>query len=367
MARGDVVVAGGDVGDERAEDVERGLVALDRLLLHVHGDLVHRDVPGTFDHHLAAALPGPAGQLAEGLQLGELRGVGGVGDRAGAEAVAEAPGHVVLAHDVAEVVEPGVDRVLFLVGEHPLRDQRPAPRDDPGDPVGGERDVVAEDAGVEGHVVDPLLGLVLDDVEQALLGEVLDLLDLLDRLVHRHGADRHGAGGDDGATDSVDVAAGGEVHHRVGAEVDGHLELGQLVIDVGGDGRIADVGVDLADGLDPDSHRLETLLEVLAVGGDHHPAPGDLVANRFGLEFLARGDEVHLGSDATFASLFDLGHGASDLRRAIPDNPFHFIPVATTAPTGPRYPDRAESLYGSRRDPVRSIRPTWGRSPSDRS
>ena len=78
--RGDVVVARGDVGDERAEHVERGLVALDGLLLHVHGDLVHRDVAGAFDHDLAAARPAAAGQLAEGLQLGELGGVGGVGD-----------------------------------------------------------------------------------------------------------------------------------------------------------------------------------------------------------------------------------------------------------------------------------------------
>ena len=170
---------------------------------------------------------------------------------------------------------------------------------------------------MEGHVVDPLLGLVLDDVEQALLGQVLDLLDLLDRLVHRHGADGHGAGGDDGPADGVDVAAGGEVHHGVGAEVDGHPELGQLVVDVGGDGRVADVGVDLANGLDADAHRLEPLLEVLAVGGDHHPPPGDLGADRLGVELLARGDEIHLGRDPTEPSLFDLRHGANDLRRAI--------------------------------------------------
>ena len=94
--------------------------------------------------------------------------------RAGAQAVAQAPGHVVLPHDVAEVVEPRVERVLLVVGDHPLGDQRAAPRDDAGDAVRGQRDVVAEDAGVQGHVVDPLLRLVLDHVEQVLLGQVLD-------------------------------------------------------------------------------------------------------------------------------------------------------------------------------------------------
>ena len=54
-----MVVAGGDVGHQRAEHVERGLVALDGLLLHVHGDLVHRHVAGPFDHHLAAPRPRP--------------------------------------------------------------------------------------------------------------------------------------------------------------------------------------------------------------------------------------------------------------------------------------------------------------------
>ena len=117
-----------------------------------------------------------------------------------------------------------------------------------------------QDAGVDGHVVDALLGLVLDHVEQVLRLHVLDLLDLLDRLVDRHGADRHRAGGDDRLADRVDVAAGREVHHRVGAEVDGHVQLVQLVVDVAGDGRVADVGVDLARGRDADAHRLQAEL-----------------------------------------------------------------------------------------------------------
>ncbi len=356
-----MVVARRDVGDERAEDVERGLVALDGLLLHVHGDLVHRDVPGAFDHHLAAAFAAPSGELAQGLQLGELGGVGGVGDRAGPEAIAQAPGHVVLAHDVAKVVEPGVERVFFLVGEHPLGDQGAPSRDDPGHPVGGQGDVVAEDPGVEGHVVDPLLGLVLDHVEQPLLAQVLDLLDLLDRLVHRDRADRDRAGGDDRAADRVDVAAGGQVHHGVGAELDGHLQLGQLVVDVGGDGRVADVGVDLAGGLDADPHRLQALLEVLAVGGDHHPPPGDLGPDQLGVDLLAPGDVFHLGGDVASAGLFDLGHGASNLRRTrVRDRR-----CEAGGPPERQIPPGGLALHPSRPDPPRSIRPGIPRSQAE--
>ena len=88
-AGGDVVVAGRDVGGERAERVERRLAAFLELLVHVDLDLVHRHVAGAFDHHLAALLPGDLRQLAERFQFGELRAVVGVRDRAGAQAVAE--------------------------------------------------------------------------------------------------------------------------------------------------------------------------------------------------------------------------------------------------------------------------------------
>ena len=87
---GDVVVAGGDVGGQRAERVERRLVAPLQLLGHVLLDQVHGDVAGAFVHHLHAVRPGALGQLALRLQLGELGLVVGVGDRAGPQAVADA-------------------------------------------------------------------------------------------------------------------------------------------------------------------------------------------------------------------------------------------------------------------------------------
>src|SRR5438132_407768 len=59
----DVIVSGSDVGHERTQDVERGLVALLDLALHVHGDLVEGDVAGPLHHHLHVLLPGLARQL----------------------------------------------------------------------------------------------------------------------------------------------------------------------------------------------------------------------------------------------------------------------------------------------------------------
>ena len=86
--RGDVVVGRRDVGDQRAQRVERRLAAFFQLLVDIDLDLVQRHVAGAFDHHLAAFVPGDFGEFAQRLQLGKLRAVVGVADRAGAQTIA---------------------------------------------------------------------------------------------------------------------------------------------------------------------------------------------------------------------------------------------------------------------------------------
>ena len=77
---GDVVVAGRDVGNERAQRIEGRSEAVLDFLVDLLLDLVERDVARAFDHDLDVALPGFGGELAEGLQLGELGLVRRVGD-----------------------------------------------------------------------------------------------------------------------------------------------------------------------------------------------------------------------------------------------------------------------------------------------
>src|SRR5207248_3239187 len=115
-------------------------------------------------------------------------------------------------------------------------------------------------------------------------------------------------GVDDGLADGVDVAAGGEVHDRVGAQVDGRVQLLQLVVDLAGDGGVADVGVDLAGGRHADGHRLQPLLQVGRVGRDDHAAAGDLVADQPGVQVLAAGDVTHFVRNPALAGGFNLGH-----------------------------------------------------------
>ena len=70
---GDVIVAGRDVGGERAERVERRFVAPLELFLHVLFNHVHRDVARAFVHYLHMLRPGALGQLALRVKFGELR------------------------------------------------------------------------------------------------------------------------------------------------------------------------------------------------------------------------------------------------------------------------------------------------------
>ena len=132
-------------------------------------------------------------------------------------------------HDVVEAL---VEEVLLVVMRHPLRQDRAAAAHDAGDALGDQRQVLDEHAGVDGHVVDALLGLLFDHFEHDVGGEVFDALHARDRLVDRHGADGHGRVAQDRFANLVDAAAGREVHHRVGAVVDRGVQLLQLLIDI---------------------------------------------------------------------------------------------------------------------------------------
>ena len=74
---GDVVITGGNVGDDGAEDIE-GRAHADGLLdLHVGGDLIQGHMARAFHHDLNIVRPSPLGQLAQTDQLFDLADVGG--------------------------------------------------------------------------------------------------------------------------------------------------------------------------------------------------------------------------------------------------------------------------------------------------
>jgi hypothetical protein len=142
----------------------------------------------------------------------------------------------------------------------------PPRRDDAGHAGGGHGDEAQQDAGVDGEVVHALLGLLDEGVAEEFPGEVLGFaVHFFERLVDGHGADGHGGVAEDPFAGGVDVLAGGEVHDGVRAPLGGPAHLLDFLLDAGGDGAVADVGVDLHEEVAADDHRLE--LGVVDVGG----------------------------------------------------------------------------------------------------
>ena len=162
--------------------------------------------------------------------------------------------------------------------EAPLRHDRAAARHDPRHPLRGHRDVAEQHAGVDREVVDALLGLLDQRVAVHLPRELFGLaVDLLQRLVDRHRADRHRRVADDPLARLVDVLSRREVHHRVGAPARRPRHLLDFLVDRRGHRRVADVGVDLHQEVAPDHHRLGFRM-VDVVRDDRAPAR-DLVAD----------------------------------------------------------------------------------------
>ncbi|KGD50920.1 hypothetical protein DP43_4898 [Burkholderia pseudomallei] len=277
-ARRDVVVARRDVGGQRPERVERRFLAPVELKIHVLLDQLHRHVAGAFDHHLHVVLPRDLRELAERFQFAELRFVVRVVDRAGAQAVAEREAHVVRLHDLADLFEVFVQEAFLVVREAPLRHDRAAARHDARHPVRGERHVLQAHARVDREVVDALLGLLDQRVAEDFPGQVLGLaVDLLQRLVDRHRADRHRAVADDPLARFMDVLAGRQIHHRIAAPADRPRHLVDFLADRRRDGRIADVRVDLHEEVAADDHRLG--FRVVDVRRDDRAAARDFVAH----------------------------------------------------------------------------------------
>ena len=302
--RRDVVVAGRDIGDQRAQRVKRRFVAELVFLLHLQLDLVHRDVARPLDHHLHVELPGLLGQLAQRLQLRELRLVARIGHAAWTQPVAERKAHVVFLKNPANVIEALVKEILLVVLDHPLGQDGAAAADDAGNAPRSERNVLHQHAGVDGHVVHALLGLFLDYIQHHARAQVFHAAHARQRFVNRHGADRHRRSADDGLANGGNVAAGREVHHRVGSVFHRIAQLFQFAFHVRNHRRVADIGVDLALGGNPDRHRLQ--VGVVDVGGNNQAPARHLGAHQLGRQAFALRDKVHLFGDDPLPGIIQL-------------------------------------------------------------
>src|SRR5690348_4097024 len=162
-----------------------------------------------------------------------------------------------LLKDFADLVEMFVEEILFLVMAHPNGKKRAAAADDSRDAIAHHGEEFAKHAGVDGHVIHALLGLLFDDFEHDINREIFSAAHARDGFIDRHGADRDGRSLDDSATDFGNVAARGEIHRSVRSVMDGAMEFLEFFVDIRGGDGVADVRVDFAFEGDADSHWLE--------------------------------------------------------------------------------------------------------------
>src|SRR5881398_25491 len=85
-----------------------------------------------------------------------------------------------------------IQEILLMMREAPLRKDRSAAADNSGPALYGERDVAKQDAGMDGEVIDTLLGLLDQGVPIHVPGQFFRAAaGLLERLVNRNGSNRH--------------------------------------------------------------------------------------------------------------------------------------------------------------------------------
>ena len=165
---------------------------------------------------------------------------------------------------------------------HPFGDQRATAANDPSHTLGSQVQVFEHHTAVDRHVVDPLLGLVLDHIQEVLRTHILDVPpQLFQHLVDRHGTDRDGRSVDNLASDIVDIFAGRQIHNRIGTVMHGHVQFIQLLTDVAGDRAVADIRINLTFGRDSNSHRLQAPCQVDFIGWNDHSTGSYLSYNGF--------------------------------------------------------------------------------------
>ena len=187
-------------------------------------------------------------------------------------------------------------------------------------------------------IVHALLRLLDERISIHLPGELFrSAAHMFERLIDRHGADRHRGIAHDPLTRLVYVLAGRQVHDRVGAPQRRPAKLLHLFFDRRGDRGVADVGVDLDQKVSTDRDRFQ--LGMIDVGRDDGAPTGDFRPHELRIEPLAGRDELHLGRDDSSPSVVELRDRARAAEHRSPERRRDLLGRAGT------WPMRAPALF----------------------
>ena len=295
-----MVVSGCDVGRERSERIERRFFANLELPVHVLFDEVHRYVARTLDHRLHVVLPRDLRELAERIEFAELRFVVSVCETTRTQTIAERKRDVVRLHNFADLFEMGVEKILLMVREAPLREYRSASRNDARNALRGKRHVAQQHARVNRKVVDALLGLFDQRVAVEFPREVFRFaVDFLQRLIDRHRADGHGSIAQNPLARLVNVLPVERSMTVSAPHLVAHVIFSTSSSIVDATAELPMLALIFTKEITADDLRLE--FGMIDVRGEHGAAARDFVAHEFGLHALTDRDEFHLGRDLAAA------------------------------------------------------------------
>ena len=192
--RSNVVVTRSYVCHQRAERIERCVMTVFYLALHVFLYLVQGHVSRTFDEGLHILFPCTYYEFAHCVEFGELGFVVGIGNTAGAQSVSQRDCHVVLGKDVADVVEVFVEERFAVVDKTPLAHDTTSAAYDTTQAFVGEMNVVATDSGMDGKVIHTLFALLNQRIFIDFPRQVFHFaVHFFKCLVDRYSSYRHGA------------------------------------------------------------------------------------------------------------------------------------------------------------------------------
>lgn len=130
---------------------------------------------------------------------------------------------------------------------HISGDQSSAAADDFEFAFSGVGQMSRAQSGVNGHIIDALFGLFLNNLEDHFPGEVDIIVIAVGSacdLIDGHGTDWYGRVGDDIGADNGEIAPGTQIHYGIGAVADGGLEFFNFGLGAAGKAGSTDIGVD---------------------------------------------------------------------------------------------------------------------------
>ena len=126
----------------------------------------------------------------------------------------------------------GVEKTFLVMMETPLGHDGPSPGDDASHAARCMGDEAEENSGMDGEVIDALLGLFNEGIPEQLPRKIFNApVHLLESLVDRNGPNGNRGVTDDPLTGSMNVFSGGKVHYGVRSPLGGPPHLLHFLID----------------------------------------------------------------------------------------------------------------------------------------